>query len=44
MTAAAAIARFERESRMGSGDFRRRYLRGEFGRVAWARAWFGLLG
>ncbi len=43
MTAAAAIARFERESHMASGDFRRRYLRGEFGRVAWARAWFSLL-
>lgn len=38
-----ALARFEYQSQMGSSEFRQRFLRGEFGRVAWARAWFSLL-
>ena len=40
----AAIARFEMQSRMDSWEFRRRFLSGEFGRVAWARTWYSLLG
>jgi hypothetical protein len=40
---AAAIERFEHESGLDSPEFVRRYLNGEFGRVAWARVWFDLL-
>ncbi len=39
----ATIERFEHASGMGSGEFTTRYLNGDFGRVAWARTWFGLL-
>ena len=39
-----AIARFEHQAGMDSAEFAERYLRGEFGRPAWARVWFGLLG
>lgn len=38
-----AIERFEWESDMDSDEFASRFLAGEFGRDAWARAWFGLL-
>ncbi len=40
---AVAIERFEHESGLSSPEFIRRYLDGEFGRVAWARVWFDLL-
>jgi hypothetical protein len=39
----AAIALFEHRAGMGSAEFAQRYQRGEFGHVAWARVWFGLL-
>ncbi len=38
-----AIERFEWESGMDSDEFASRFLAGDFGRDAWARAWFGLL-
>lgn len=39
----AAIERFEAESGMDSDEFVERFLAGNFGRIAWARAWFDLL-
>lgn len=40
----AAIEVFERESGLTSPEFISRYLDGEYGRAAWARVWFDLLG